>query len=600
MDDEPVEAVLAAVRAARKRGELFEAYDRAKTWLDDHGPDPALAYEAVLCLARAGANELARRRYREFGLGPELGLDGATLLARLAKDEALALDGAARGPALRRAAAAYRDAYRRYPAAYPAINAATLYLLAGDPVAARHHALVARSHLTAMPGPPDFWGLATLAEAALLLDEPDAAVQAIAAAVARPEGNLGDLASSRRQLHLVVAAKGLDPALLAALAAPGIAHFTGHRLTPPGRSGRFPAAAEAQVARAIAAAVARHRIQIGYGALASGGDMLFAEAILAAGGEVHGVLPFATEDFIAVSVADAGPDWVARFRRLLGHPRLRLSHATDDPHLGDDDSFAYAARYAMGLAVQRAAMLDGEAVQLALWDGHAADGPAGTGADVACWRDRLGRPTVIIWPLAATSPPPAAAGRPEPGDRRVLRALLFCDVAGFSRLDDARAPAFFRQVMGRLAAVMAGYGPAVMARNSWGDAIHAVIGDAPAAAALMLDLQDAMTGLDLAGLGLPPDLALRVGGHLGPVYQGFDRVVGAPGFYGAQVTRCARIEPVAFPGKVFVSEAFAAELALSGGAFACDYVGTIPLAKGFGRMPMYLLRRRTGGATMAS
>jgi len=54
----------------------------------------------------------------------------------------------------------------------------------------------------------------------------------------------------------------------------------------------------------------------------------------------------------------------------------------------------------------------------------------------------------------------------------------------------------------------------------------------------------------------------------------------------------ARLEPVTPPGAVFVTEPFAAILALeAGGEFTCRYVGRIPLAKKYGDYPMYRLSR---------
>lgn len=609
---ETIDDILAEVRAARKRGELFEAFDRARLAIEERGMDARLAYEAVLCLARAGASELAHRRYLEYGLSPDLGLDYATLLGRIAKDEALALTGPARTEKLFEAAEAYRAAFVRYPDYYPAINAATLYLLAGDEADAREFALLARRHLERLAAeearPANFWELATAAEAALILGEQDAAREAVARAMEISDLDVTGVASTRRQLRLIVAARQLDPSILDPMTPPTVAHYTGHRLTPWGRPGRFPATMEPVVAAAIRAAVARHDIRFGYGSLASGADILFAEAILDAGGEVHAVLPFAYEDFVRISVADSGQDWIDRFERLTRHPRMRISLATFDPFLGDDEIFGYAARYAMGLAVIRAEMVGGPAVQLAVWDGQGGAGIAGTAADVAFWRGELKRDCDVIWPIAdggsaspqhpgvtpgVTAPQAVVAdGTTAREPHRVLRALLFCDVKGFSKLNDVTIPVFFREVMGALARATRRHKHAILFKNTWGDAIHTIMRDAPSAAALALDLQDEMERIDLAGLGLPEGLALRVGGHVGPIYSSWDNVLEEETFYGAQVTRCARIEPIAFTGKVFVSEAFAAELALTSLDFSSEYVGTIPTAKQFGRMPMYLLRKK--------
>ena len=72
-----------------------------------------------------------------------------------------------------------------------------------------------------------------------------------------------------------------------------------------------------------------------------------------------------------------------------------------------------------------------------------------------------------------------------------------------------------------------------------------------------------MAALDLGAVGLPPHIAFRLSGHLGPVFPVSDPVVGTPSFMGSQVSRTARIEPVTPPGAVYVTEAFAAALELS-------------------------------------
>jgi hypothetical protein len=57
----------------------------------------------------------------------------------------------------------------------------------------------------------------------------------------------------------------------------------------------------------------------------------------------------------------------------------------------------------------------------------------------------------------------------------------------------------------------------------------------------------------------------------------------------------ARIEPISPPGHVYASQAFAALAEAeaspkSRAPFACEYVGQVPLAKGYGTFPMYHLR----------
>jgi class 3 adenylate cyclase len=71
-------------------------------------------------------------------------------------------------------------------------------------------------------------------------------------------------------------------------------------------------------------------------------------------------------------------------------------------------------------------------------------------------------------------------------------------------------------------------------------------------------------------------------------------VLGTRAFTGAHVSRTARIEPVTPPGTVYVTEQFAAALELAQRSeLGCDYVGTMPAAKDYGRFRMYRLRRRS-------
>ena len=87
---------------------------------------------------------------------------------------------------------------------------------------------------------------------------------------------------------------------------------------------------------------------------------------------------------------------------------------------------------------------------------------------------------------------------------------------------------------------------------------------------------------------LPAHLALRLGGHAGPVTSMIDPFMGTPNFFGTQVTIAARIEPVALPGSLYVSEPFAALLGLSApGDYRTDYVGQMELAKKFGHMRLF-------------
>ncbi len=149
-------------------------------------------------------------------------------------------------------------------------------------------------------------------------------------------------------------------------------------------------------------------------------------------------------------------------------------------------------------------------------------------------------------------------------------------------------------MLGTFAGVLAQHGDDIEYRNTWGDALYVVLSDAPAAARCALDLQDALSAVDLEAHGLPLHLAFRLSGHVGPVFPIRDPVLGVDAFMGSHVSRTARIEPVTPPGAVYVTEAFAAALELEGCSdVGCDYVGHMPAAKDYGRLRMYRVRRRT-------
>ena len=580
---------LARVRSLEGRGELLLAYDTALQGLEAHPGDLWLAHRALLNLAKSGATARAESEFARLGLDVSQEPDVAALGARIAKDRGLAAAGAERARLLARAADQYEAIYRRSGGYYPGINVATLRLLAGQPHESEQVAreVLALCEAAGGTAEDDYYRAASAAEAALVLGDADSARSALERAVGFGS-DLAARAATRRQLRLICAVRALSDEVLAPLAPPAVIHYTGHMIAPPGRPGRFKAEQETQIAAAIAAKLEQHGVAFGYGALACGADILFAEALLAKGAELHVVLPFSREDFIRVSVAPGGAGWVERFDACLQRART-ITYATDDSYLGHDWIFSYGSFVAMGLAVLRARFLDGAVRQVAVWDGEATGGVAGTAFDVGTWRS-LNRPADII--LCGAPSPERGRRQPAVAAARVqgeLKTMLFGDVKGFSKLTEAQIPGFVQHVLGTLGRALAQYGDQILYRNTWGDGLFLVLGDAAIGARCALALQAALETLDLPAHGLPDTLALRLGGHFGPVFETTDPVQGVTNYFGAHVSRTARIEPVTPPGEVYVTEQFAARLALEPAGFGCDYVGQVPAAKGYGTMRMYHL-----------
>jgi adenylate cyclase len=584
------EAHLESVRVALRRGEYLIAYDQAVEALRTNSDDPELQYAAVLALARAGATSRAEEQLTTCGLadrevrGPvRLAEDVAALSARLAKDRALHAVAGERRVRAAVAAARYEAVYERFGRPFACINAATMALLAGDEERATRLADAARK-LLAVSAPDEpgdaYWDAATEAEAALVLDEPDLARAALERAAAASHDDPAARAVTRKQLRLVCAIQGIDAGVLDVLSVPAVVHYCGHQV-PAGTAGLD------QLTAQVGASLGD--VGTGFGGLAGGADIVVAEQLLGRGAELHVVLPFGADEYEAISVVSGGEHWAPRFRSCLARA-TSVTHATEGGYLGDDAVFPYGVRLAMGEAVLRAETLDAPVRQLAIWDGQADPASAGTAAHVSTWR-ATGLPTTVVpWtgPRVQERPTDAPAS-----PRRVLRAMLFGDVNGFSEITEAQVPVFFRSVMGALGNVLDMFGEEVVYRNSWGDGIYAVLEHVAPAAECALALQQAMVGIDLDALGLPGHLALRVGVHAGPVFEGHDPIRREPTFFGAQVTRTARIEPATPEGEVYVTDAFAAALALEPRAgYDAEYVGHIPTAKGYGSFPMYVLKRR--------
>lgn len=183
---------LEMVRRQEKRGELLAAYDTARRGLEEHPGDVELAYRAVLALARTGATYEADRRFNELGLSGIDTDDVSALGARIQKDRSLAAVGGERLKLAASAASSYRRIWDRSGSYFPAINAATLSLVAGDAVAARGLAAEALASVD-RSGDGSYYAVATRAEAQLLLGDVNSARSELERAAQIHEDDFGAL-----------------------------------------------------------------------------------------------------------------------------------------------------------------------------------------------------------------------------------------------------------------------------------------------------------------------------------------------------------------------------------------------------------------------
>jgi tetratricopeptide (TPR) repeat protein len=592
-----------------------------------HDPGNAeLLYCGALAHARAGATEhahelldAAERASPAAALVPEI----LSLRGRLWKDRLhrLAPGTQEATTAALRARDEYRRAYALSRSAYPGVNAATLSMLLGDRADAQALAREVLARLDAQTAAATHWDHATRGEALLLLDRVETASVSYRSAQALVPGNAGIVATMRRQVSLIATVMGAARGVLSAIPAADVLAFVGHMIdAPEAREPRFPAALEPSVAAAIRARLAGLTSPIAYTSAACGADIAFIEAAEDSGAEVNVVLPFHRDDFAHTSVAVGGADWVARFERALSRAH-RVIMATEEGHLGDDVLYEYAATMLEGLAVLRATQLETAPTLLAVIDASSEGRLGGARASLERWKRNGGALDVIDLralreedatvlrtgkapralasrtatgarmplPPRVAAPSPPRASRPERG----LKTMLFADFAGYSRLHDAFAPLFQQQFLTIGAEQVAASATKPLDVKTWGDAIYGVFATPREGADFALGLLARMLAVDWTAAGLPDTSQMRIALHAGPVFETFDPIMGRRGYFGANVTRAARIEPITPPGMVYVSEAFASVLVASGErGYALEYIGMLPLAKEYGASRIYRLDRR--------
>src|SRR5262245_15760626 len=184
----------------------------------------------------------------------------------------------------------------------------------------------------------------------------------------------------------------------------------------------------------------------------------------------------------------------------------------------------------MGRAILRALHLDSTAIQIAVWDGKASTRVAGAAADVAKWRSS-GRESRVV-PIERTSKPEinVSSKRDTPmqlRQERELCAFIFGDTVGFSQIPEQLLPNYRQAVFGTIAKVVAGFAGAVLAANSWGDAVYLVVKDALSGARCALEIQARLASIDFAAMGFSAPLTMRLSVHYGPAFPGKDELTHA-------------------------------------------------------------------------
>ena len=320
--------------------------------------------QSILALARAGATA------RAWDAFVASGCDGIindpkvlTLKGRLLKDRARRAEGQVQARLFLQSAKAYADAAALRPDSYPLINAAAMSLFAGQ---ADHMRLLAQRVLSLLQsgggvGETPYWHEATRAEALLLLGQKNDAEAALANAVEHAPKAWEDHATTLRQLREIASGLGLASDWLVQFAPPPVLHFGGMMGIAHDDS-----AAHEKITNAVRSSGAG----FGYGAIAAGADILIAEALIEAGGELHLVLPAMPSQFKSISVDAFGDEWSPRFERLF--EQAASVEIIDHAGPVSAGSITAAALVAKGMAVDKAQRMETRILTMQVGDGRQA------------------------------------------------------------------------------------------------------------------------------------------------------------------------------------------------------------------------------------
>jgi hypothetical protein len=556
------------------QGEPLLAYNAVQLGLESEPRDLRLRQLQGLTLARSGDTERANRLLAQLvaeGIG-----DSETLgmLARTHKDLAfVAAQAADRDHHLKAALQLYHQAYEAAvknsqgaAAYYTGINAAAMAVMRDDLPTARRMASEVRDicHrlLRETNAAADYWLTATLGEAALILGEHQEARASYARASDLARGRFGDLGSTRRQAQLLAEQLPGDNSWISrVLSIPPVALFTGHRVD-----------ATEQIRSAAHEQLARLRPMALYASAACAADILYLEAMKEFGGETHIVLPYRAEELRRLHFERLSGDWSERFDRALAAANS-ITITSDHRARGSTASLDYANLVMSGIARLRAQVLGTDLVGLAPDD------------------------NVVV--QAADSP--AAKDRVPEGFTHEIRAMLFADAVGYSKLNEDQIPIFVTHFLGSVAELNQRMAHPPEHVETTGDGLYMVFGSTRDAGHYAMQLNSLVTGTDWARLGLPAGMNIRIALHCGPVYCGRNPLTGARLYTGPHTSRTARIEPITPPGQVYASSAFAAvACALGVEDLSMTYIGRMALAKGYGELSLYHLRAVSGGCSGAT
>lgn len=464
---------------------------------------------------------------------------------------------------------------------YTGINAASMSAMAGQLSKSRE---IAAEVILLLEGKAmDFWTLATLGEAYMLMKNKPKAAEYYVQARKDAGKDWGKITSVHNQLWLLNHFLPVPNEILKLFNPPRVVAFVGHMIDHPQRKEpRFPLSIEQKIKEAILHSIRSLNVQIGYCSLACGGDILFAEAMAEEGREVNIFLPFEKSDFIKTSIQFAGENWVSRFNALLD--KFRVTYITNEPYGGFDDIFPFQTKIIFGAATLRSESYHDEPALLTVL------------SDVDLKRKEGGtRDTIRLWPFpnhySNINPDMFVTDRSilvpqgeinyEIETTMINRPVLYLAYTDLSGVTSAAREKIFNYNRGD------------------GDESGSLLIKEPDHAALLAAFTTESASIEFVRFVVESVKPLRNKGsykislHAGPVYMESIEDSKGKRLSGKTVQHVKEMSKLTTTGSVFASDYFAALLALEGKIFSIDFGGVIEILEGRQMATVYKVSFKT-------
>ena len=448
----------------------------------------------------------------------------------------------------------YEKNFRLTKNYYTGINAATMSTLAGQGSKGKKIAQEVLEVLSDTEN--DFWQAATEGEAYLLLKERARSEKSYLHARHLAASDWGKIRSVHNQLWLLKHYMPVPPEAYRAYSPPVVVAFVGHMIDHPDRLyPRFPASIEQNVKQALSQHISNINGKIGYCSLACGGDILFAEAMEEAGGELNLFLPFRKEDFIEASVSFAGNGWTDRFNRLVTkHP---VTYLTEESYEDHADLFALQTSIIFGLSQLRSAANHQEPMLITVLSEHDHQKKLGGTRDtLGMWPNPKNHLSINPDAYVPVQPQAETPSQPDVRVNRTARPVLYfvcCDLSTGEKLntallatmEESLPPLVYHVYEGRL---IAGY-KTLLSAMEFADAVTKT---------LMRPFQQKNV--------------LRISLHVGPFQLRGDD----DRWSGNLIAKLLQIHELTAQGSIYASGIFAAVLALDASTYSFDYIDSLP------------------------